>query len=81
MKGLPETWWNDGRICGNCIFAHPRHPHVELIYLWQSGIKQSRFYAVRVWGARRKPLVMLLIIDTIVVVALICILSARIQML
>ncbi|WP_058960922.1 hypothetical protein [Type-E symbiont of Plautia stali] len=54
---------------------------VELIYLWQSSIKQSRFYAVRVWGARRKPLVMLLIIDTIVVVALICILSARIQML
>ncbi|WP_182057535.1 hypothetical protein [Pantoea sp. ME81] len=53
----------------------------EILHLWQSGIKQSRFYAVRVWGARRKPLVMLLIIDTIVVVALICILSARIQML
>jgi hypothetical protein len=57
------------------------HNLVELIYLWQSGIKQSRFYAVRVWGARRKPLLMLLVIDTIVVVALICILSARIQML
>jgi len=54
---------------------------VELIYFWQSGIKQSRFYAVRVWGARLKPLLMLLVIDTIVVVALIFILSARIQML
>lgn len=53
----------------------------EIFHLWQLGIKRSGFYAVRVWGARLKPLVMLLIIDTIVVVALIFILSARIQML
>lgn len=54
---------------------------VELIYLWQLGIKRGGFYAVRVWGARLKLLLMLLVIDTIVVVALIFILSAKFQML
>ncbi len=53
----------------------------EIFHLWQLGIKRGGFYAIRVWGARLKPLLMLLVIDTIVVVALIFILSARIQML
>lgn len=53
----------------------------EIFHLWQLGIKRSGFYAVRVWGARLKPLLMLLVIDTIVVVALIFILSAKFQML
>jgi hypothetical protein len=53
----------------------------EIFHLWQLGIKRGGFYAVRVWGARLKPLLMLLVIDTIVVVALIFILSAKFQIL
>ncbi|MBK0122204.1 hypothetical protein IAE30_04960 [Pantoea sp. S61] len=52
----------------------------EIFYLWKLGIKRGGFYAVRVWGARLKPLIILLMIDTIVVLTLIFNLSVRIQL-